>query len=104
MKLLGLLVLVLGSTISANGAVSEVSWREISKINREGPYVGIVVPNAFELNPLLRSPSFVPHNKFPYFDFAGNLYNHVLFNYIVIRFYPNIYPFFYLFFFYINKC
>ncbi|KAG5037115.1 hypothetical protein JHK86_017955 [Glycine max] len=71
MKLLGLLVLVLGSTISANGAVSEVSWREISKINREGPYVGIVVPNAFELNPLLRSPSFVPHNKFPYFDFAG---------------------------------
>ncbi|KAG5022009.1 hypothetical protein JHK85_018351 [Glycine max] len=77
MKLLGLLVLVLGSTISANGAVSEVSWREISKINREGPYVGIVVPNAFELNPLLRSPSFVPHNKFPYFDFAGNLYNHL---------------------------
>ncbi|KAG5037113.1 hypothetical protein JHK86_017953 [Glycine max] len=71
MELLGLLVLLLGSSIMANGAVSEVSWREISNINSEGPYLGIVVPNSFELGPLLRSSSFVPHNKFPYFDFAG---------------------------------
>jgi len=67
MKLLGLLTLVLANTISANGVVSKVFWREISKVNKEGPYVGIVVPNAFELDPLLHSPSFVPHNKFPYF-------------------------------------
>ncbi|RDX79679.1 Bark storage protein A [Mucuna pruriens] len=70
--LLGLLVLVIwGSSIGANGAVSELSWREISNINSQGPYIGIVVPNAFELDPLLRSPSFIAHNKFPYFDFAG---------------------------------
>ncbi|KAK7314445.1 hypothetical protein VNO77_32969 [Canavalia gladiata] len=71
MELLGVLVLVLGSSIMANGAISEVSWREINNINRQGPYIGIVVPNAYELNPLLHSPTFVPHNKFPYFDFAG---------------------------------
>ncbi|TKY44613.1 Bark storage protein A [Spatholobus suberectus] len=70
MELLGLLVLLLGSSIVANGAVSELSWREISNVNSEGQYIGIVVPNAFELEPLLRSPSFVPHHKFPYFDFA----------------------------------
>ncbi|KAK7272708.1 hypothetical protein RJT34_29493 [Clitoria ternatea] len=69
---LALLVLVLGSSmISANAALSELCWREISNINNEGPYIGVVVPNAFELNPLLHSPSFVPHNKFPFFDFAG---------------------------------
>ncbi|KAK7314444.1 hypothetical protein VNO77_32968 [Canavalia gladiata] len=71
MELLGLLLLLLGSSIMANGAISELSWRKIININREGPYVGIVVPNAFELNPLLHSPAFVPHHKFPYFDFSG---------------------------------
>lgn len=71
MKLVGLVVLLLGSSIVPNGAVSQYSWREINNINREGSYIGIVVPNSFELDPLLHSPSFVPHNKFPYFDFAG---------------------------------
>ncbi|KAG5080234.1 hypothetical protein JHK86_004299 [Glycine max] len=63
MNVRGLLTLVLANTISANGVVSKVFWREISKVNKEGPYVGIVVPNAFELDPLLHSPSFVPHNN-----------------------------------------
>lgn len=30
----------------------------ISKINRHGPYLGIVVPNAFEMDPLLQSSAF----------------------------------------------
>ncbi|KAK7272707.1 hypothetical protein RJT34_29492 [Clitoria ternatea] len=55
----------------ANGAISEQSWREINFINSKGPYIAIVVPNAFELDPLLHSPSFVPHHNFPHFDFAG---------------------------------
>ncbi|TKY44614.1 Bark storage protein A [Spatholobus suberectus] len=67
-----LLVLVLlGSSIGVNGALSELSWREISNINSQGPYIGIVVPNTFELGPLLHSHSFVADNKIPYFDFAG---------------------------------
>lgn len=73
MRLLCCLVLLLGSIIGAYGAVSEPTWRAISNINREGPYIGIVVPNPFELNPLLQSPSFVADHKFPYLDFAGNL-------------------------------
>jgi hypothetical protein len=66
-----LVIVLLGSSIKAYGAINQISWREISNINNQGPYIGIVVPNAFELNPLLQSSSFVPHNKFPYFDFAG---------------------------------
>lgn len=76
MELVSFVMLVsFGSSIMAHGAISQLSWREISNINSKGPYIGIVVPNAFELNPLLQSPSFVPHNEFPFFDFAGNLYN-----------------------------
>jgi len=77
MKLLGLAVLLLcSSSMMANGAVSEISWRQISVINGEGPYIGIVVPNTFELDPLLRSSRFLPHHNFPYFDYAGNFFDH----------------------------
>jgi len=76
MEFLVVLVMVLlGSSIKAYGTISQLSWREISNINSQGPYIGIVVPNDFELNPLLQSSSFVPHNKFPYFDLSGNIYN-----------------------------
>lgn len=33
--------------------------------------MGVVVPNAFEMNPLLESSSFVADERFPYLDFAG---------------------------------
>ncbi|XP_050903371.1 bark storage protein A [Lathyrus oleraceus] len=72
MKFLSVLVLVLlGSSIKAYSEISQISLKEISNINSQRPYIGIVVPNAYELKPLLQSPSFLPHNKFPYFDFAG---------------------------------
>ncbi|BAU02888.1 hypothetical protein LR48_Vigan10g012400 [Vigna angularis] len=71
MKLLGSSVLLLCSIMMANGTISELSWRQISIINGEGPYIGIVVPNSFELDPLLRSSSFQPHHNFPYFNYAG---------------------------------
>ena len=87
MEFLGVLVMMvlLGNSINAYGAINQLSWREIENINNKGPYIGIVVPNAFELNPLLQSSSFVPHNKFPYFDFAGNFYN--MFSSIWLYFY-----------------
>ncbi|WJX30100.1 hypothetical protein P8452_18673 [Trifolium repens] len=72
MEFLSVLVVVfLGISIKAYGAIHQLSWREISNINNKGPYIGIVVPNAYELKPLLQSSSFVPHTKFPYFNFAG---------------------------------
>jgi hypothetical protein len=75
MEFLSVLVVVFfGISIKAYGAINQISWREISNINNKGPYIGIVVPNAYELKPLLQSSSFVPHTKFPYFNFAGNFY------------------------------
>lgn len=67
------LVILAGFNVigSANAAVSDYAWASISRVNQEGPYLGIVVPNSFEMSPLLQSPSFVPHNKLPYIDVAG---------------------------------
>ncbi|KAL9683664.1 hypothetical protein QQ045_015491 [Rhodiola kirilowii] len=55
----------------AEGAIGECALKTIKKINKHGPYVGVVVPNSFEMNPLLESSSFVPHPTLPYFDFSG---------------------------------
>ncbi|CAI9100384.1 OLC1v1037367C1 [Oldenlandia corymbosa var. corymbosa] len=56
---------------SSDAAVSENIWEKITAINKKGPYLGIVVPNSFEMSPLLQSPSFVPLKALPYLDFAG---------------------------------
>ncbi|KAF8725511.1 hypothetical protein HU200_020041 [Digitaria exilis] len=43
-------------------------------IRRHGPFLGVVVPNAFEMEPLLRSPRFSPakgNQRPPYLDVAG---------------------------------
>ncbi|WCJ42509.1 Phosphorylase superfamily protein [Euphorbia peplus] len=41
---------------------------KIDKVNKKGPYLGIVVPNAFEMNPLIQSSSFLPRS---HLDFSG---------------------------------
>jgi hypothetical protein len=70
---LGFLVLVVGiSSRVINGAgLSHGMMEKIEIINGRGPYLGIVVPNTFEMNPLLNSSSFLADHKFPYFDFSG---------------------------------
>lgn len=55
----------------AYAAVSQSAMRNIDKVNKDGPYLGIVVPNTFEMNPLLQSPSFEADQKLPYLDFSG---------------------------------
>ncbi|KAL5074156.1 hypothetical protein RYX36_013140, partial [Vicia faba] len=42
---------------------------KIAKINQEGPYLGLVIPNSFELNPLLQNPGYTPSDHI--IDFAG---------------------------------
>ncbi|CAK9172749.1 unnamed protein product [Ilex paraguariensis] len=69
--LLSWVVLMVGVISIADGAVSPHLLDRISKINKEGPYLGIVVPNSFEMNPLLQSQSFVADQNHPYLDFAG---------------------------------
>ncbi|KAL0374373.1 UNVERIFIED_CONTAM: hypothetical protein Sradi_3353000 [Sesamum radiatum] len=55
----------------ADGAVSENVMKKIDVINSMGPYLGVVVPNTFEMAPLLNSSSFVPYQDLPFLDFAG---------------------------------
>ncbi|XP_048227597.1 bark storage protein A [Ricinus communis] len=67
---LGFLVLFVGIG-TAYAEVSRDAMRKIDRLNEEGPYFGIVVPNAFEMNPLLQSQNFVAHAQVPYLDFSG---------------------------------
>ena len=59
------------STRTVDGAVSQRTIRKIDLMNRNGPYLGIIVPNSFELSPLLESGSFVADQKLPTLDFSG---------------------------------
>ncbi|XXG48029.1 hypothetical protein AAC387_Pa02g2574 [Persea americana] len=55
----------------ADGAIPRKLQTEINEINMYGPYIGLVIPDAYEMNPLLQSPSFISHRTMPYIDFAG---------------------------------
>lgn len=67
-----LLLAVCCSTGVVRAAVQGSTARSIQMVNRCGPFLGVVVPNAFEMEPLLRSPSFSPAKGLPsYLDVAG---------------------------------
>ncbi|KAH0935751.1 hypothetical protein HID58_012868, partial [Brassica napus] len=55
----------------ANGEISPTVLSKIEWMNKRGPYLGIVAPNNFELNPLLASQAYVPYPSLPFIDFAG---------------------------------
>ncbi|KAL8189007.1 hypothetical protein R6Q57_029254 [Mikania cordata] len=46
-------------------------FKDIDSVNKAGSYIGIVVPNSFEINPLLQSSSLVADSKHPYIDIFG---------------------------------
>ncbi|TVU23006.1 hypothetical protein EJB05_32732, partial [Eragrostis curvula] len=57
---------------TAEGFISLKTYRDIRRVNRNGaPFVGLVVPNAYEMDPVLNSPSFSPSNTVPYLDVEG---------------------------------
>lgn len=64
-------VLFLAITLKeANGAVDPETQALINSANLYGPYLGVVIPNLFEMIPLLQHPSF---NARPLIiDHAGN--------------------------------
>ncbi|KAG6658445.1 bark storage protein A-like [Carya illinoinensis] len=68
-----LMVVAVGITSMSktNGAISNDIGKKIERINKRGPYLGIVVPNSYEMNPLLNSSSFVADGEFPFLDFSG---------------------------------
>ncbi|CAN6344840.1 unnamed protein product [Urochloa humidicola] len=67
------LLLLAVSSCAAAAAVPESTARSIRRVNRHGPFHGVVVPNPFEMEPLLRSPRFSPARGHlpPYLDVAG---------------------------------
>lgn len=73
--MLGFVILVWGVCSSTSGrvygAISTATTQEIDRVNEKGPYLGIIVPNSFEMNPLLQSPSFVADLEVPYLDYFG---------------------------------
>ena len=56
--------------VHASGALTSELQRKIAKANKEGPYLGLVIPNSFELDPLLQSPNYTSSNTT--IDFAGS--------------------------------
>ncbi|XP_010047917.2 bark storage protein A [Eucalyptus grandis] len=72
--LVGILALgiVAGMVKTADGAaVPPSSMAKIRRMNSRGPYAGVIVPNSFEMSPLLQSPSFRSDPNFPYLDILG---------------------------------
>ncbi|XP_022882443.1 bark storage protein A-like [Olea europaea var. sylvestris] len=65
------MMMIMSITNVADGAIPNDLQEKISKINKDGPYLGIVVPNSFEMNPLLQSSNFLPHDTIPHLDHAG---------------------------------
>ncbi|XP_052156769.1 bark storage protein A-like [Oryza glaberrima] len=67
-----LVVAAAAAAVAAEAAaVAADAARGVRQVNRRGPYLGVVVPNGFEMEPLLRSPAFSPAKKLPYLDVAG---------------------------------
>uniref|UniRef100_A0A0D9Y5L1 Nucleoside phosphorylase domain-containing protein n=1 Tax=Oryza glumipatula TaxID=40148 RepID=A0A0D9Y5L1_9ORYZ len=58
---------------AAEGFISAKTWSAVRRANdRGGPFVGLVVPNANEMDPVLNSPSFTPTPTLPsYLDIQG---------------------------------
>jgi len=62
-------VIVVSNMRDVNGALPAATLEAIAKANVNGPYIGIVIPNLFEMGPLLNSSSY---NAAEIIDFSGN--------------------------------
>lgn len=75
--LIGLFVFIfsIGNIVEdANCEIPRMVLNKIERMNKKGPYLGIVAPNNYELNPLLDSPAYVPYSPLPFIDFAGKIF------------------------------
>ncbi|KDP34190.1 hypothetical protein JCGZ_07761 [Jatropha curcas] len=57
------------SEANLHGALSAYKRKLIDQANKDGPYLGLVIPNLFEMNPLLQSPNFTATDLI--IDFSG---------------------------------
>ncbi|KAH7524193.1 hypothetical protein FEM48_Zijuj06G0093100 [Ziziphus jujuba var. spinosa] len=68
---LALIAIQLGAH-QINATIPPKTNKLINKANKNGPYIGIVIPNLFELNPLLNHPDFKAKNLT--IDISGRRY------------------------------
>ncbi|GJM91087.1 hypothetical protein PR202_ga07428 [Eleusine coracana subsp. coracana] len=67
-----LLVMATVATTPAAGFISDETCRAVLWANRVGaPFVGLVAPNGYEMEPVLKSPIFKPSDDIPIFDVQG---------------------------------
>ncbi|KAL6212567.1 hypothetical protein ACLB2K_017785 [Fragaria x ananassa] len=62
-------MMLLNAVQHIDGAISAKTQKLINKANKKGPYLGLVIPNTFEMNPLLESSNFTSTNLT--IDFSG---------------------------------
>ncbi|KAM4086447.1 hypothetical protein ACJW30_10G102200 [Castanea mollissima] len=60
--------LMLLNAQQGNGALTARTQKMIAKINEDGPYLGLVIPNLYEMDPLLESSNYTATNTI---DVAG---------------------------------
>jgi len=54
---------------SVTCALTHELQRKIAEANEKGPYLGLIIPNSFEFDPLLQNPGYTPNDTI--IDFAG---------------------------------
>ncbi|XP_014500372.1 bark storage protein A [Vigna radiata var. radiata] len=59
----------IGEHASVSCALTSELQSKIAEANKKGPYLGLIIPNSFELNPLLENPGYTPYDTV--IDFAG---------------------------------
>lgn len=64
----------------SHGALHGSTKKMVDQANKNGPYLGLVIPNMFEMNPLLDNPHYKSSKLV--IDYAGILVlqNHLLFD------------------------
>ncbi|KAG4190306.1 hypothetical protein ERO13_A07G022600v2 [Gossypium hirsutum] len=62
MMFLVALITLIFHTHHAHGAISADTQKLIDEANMNGPYLGLLIPNLFEMNPLLQHPNYTSTN------------------------------------------
>ncbi|KAF8400833.1 hypothetical protein HHK36_014135 [Tetracentron sinense] len=55
---------------ASEAILSKAIFKMIKKVNKSGPYIGLLVPSIAELQPLFQSPCFKHSDSFTHLDFA----------------------------------
>ncbi|XP_058074303.1 bark storage protein A-like [Magnolia sinica] len=70
-----LIVLMCCNLEGCEGAFTKAVVKMLNKVNRAGPYVGLVTPTSSDLYTLLGSSSFRPSDAFKYIDYSGRRFH-----------------------------